>query len=612
MTVTETEKAKSPLGEICVRLGKITDAQLNEVIAQQRQTGQRIGDILRDRGMVNAHDIAEAMAVQLGVPFHNLEAIPADPEVTQLLPSQAAITFVMLPVSKSGEKLRLAMLNPADAEALVVAERLTGLTPEPVLAEGASLRRALNTLYGDANGQDGTGLLLSALFPGAFGEGDDYAAASAMAATASSVTPVQPAIDALTNASTPETTEQTAKNLLMALLEEAIQIGATAVSVEPQGGHALIAYRLPRRQQRRALLRSAHTLPHAAYIALLSEIKRQAHLDIGERRRPQRGWLNPVNEQGLPSIDTRVALLPEMHGERVTLQLLRRDPIGLELLDRFNPSVGQRERLASLLSRRGGLLLVTGQNWQETLYSLVTALSQDEGANARTVVTCELALRYEIPHTSQCVVEPMEMSPEAIAIAVANAVDALQGQDPDVVMVNASAAHPRVAAAVCRVSAVAPASSPLVLVGMSAAGDSLDAAGAAAALKQAIGAEAAASALLGVYSERRLRRLCLSCRTVEEATEQMAIRLGLSIGEPVYRAVGCPRCENTGYLGEFDVQEVLTCDSGFARMIRENVDAWTLRHYAAQQGMVPLKETAVARIRVGLTSPAEVVAQGIV
>ncbi|MBC8138648.1 MAG: Flp pilus assembly complex ATPase component TadA, partial [Fibrella sp.] len=610
MTVTETEKAKSPLGEICVRLGKITDAQLVEVIAQQRQTGQRIGDILRDRGLVNAHDIAEAMAVQLGVPFHDLEAVPADSSVARLLPSQAALTFVMLPVSRSGSTMRLAMLNPADSEALLVAARLTGLTPEPVLGEGALLRRALNTLYGGAGGQDGTALLLSALFPGAFGESDDYAAASAMAATGSSVTPVQSAIDTLGAASDPEAVEQAAKAMLSVLLEEAVQIGATALSVEPQGGHARIAYRLPRRQQRRALLRSAHTLPHAANVALLSEIKRQAYLDIGERRRAQRGWLSPITEQGLPSIDTRVAVLPEMHGERVTLQLLRRDPVGPELLDRFNPSPAQRERLASLLSRRGGLILVTGQNWQETLYSLVTVLSQDEGANARTVLTCELAVRYEIPNTSQCVVEPMEMSPEAIAIAVSNAVDAIQGQDPDVVMVNASAAHPRVAAAVCRVSAVSPASSPLVLVGMSAAGDSLDAAGAAAALKQAIGAEAAASALLGVYSERRLRRLCLSCRTPEETTESVATRLGLTAGEMVYRAVGCPRCENTGYVGEFDVQEVLTCDGGFARMLRENVDAWTLRHYAVQQGMASLKEIAIARIRVGLTSPAEVIAQG--
>ncbi len=612
MTVTQINTAKSPLGEICVQLGKISDAQLVEVVAQQRQTGQRIGDILRDRGLVSARDIAEAMAVQLGVPFHDLDADPADPAVSQLLPPQAALTFVMLPVSRTDISLRLAMLNPADTEALDVAARLTGLTPEPVLAEGALLRRSLNLFYGGADGMDGTGLLLSSLYAGAFGEGDEYAAAGAMAATGSSVTPMQAAADAMGAASTPEAVEQAVLAMLSALLEEAVQIGATAISVEPQGGHALIAYRLPRRQQRRSLLRSAHTLPHAAYVALLAEIKRQAHLDIGERRRPQRGWLPPFTESGLPSIDTRVAVLPEMHGERVTLQLLRRDPVVPTLLDRFNPSHAQRDRLGSLLSRRGGLVLVTGQNWQETLYSLVTVLSQDEGANARTVLTCELAVRYEIPNTSQCVVEPLELSPEAIAIAVANAVDALQGQDPDVMMVNASAAHPRVAAAVCRVSAVAPASSPLVLVGMSAAGDSLDAAGAAAALKQAIGAEVAASALLGVYSERRLRRLCLSCRAVEEATEQMAARLGLSVGEPVYRAVGCPRCENTGYVGEFDVQEVLTCDGGFARMLRENVDAWTLRHYAVQQGMVSLKETAVARVRVGLTSPAELVAQGIV
>ena len=614
MAVTALEKAKSRLGEICVTLGKITAAQLAEALAQQRQTGQRFGDILRDRGLVSERDIAEAMAVQLNVPFHNLELSPADPAVATLLPAQAALTFVMLPVSKSSDgKVRLAMLNPADAEAIEFAARLMRLIPEPVLAEGTALRRALNVVYGgDAEGQDGTALLLSALFPGAFGDGDEYAAAGAMAATASSISPVQTALDALTNTSDAESELQAAQVMLGALLEEAIQIGATAISVEPQGGHALIAYRLPRRQQRRALLRSAHTLPRAAQTALVAEIKRQANIEIGERRRPQRGWLNPIEETGLPPIDARVAVLPELHGERVTLQLLRRDPVSPELLERFNLSPPQRERLASLLSRRGGLILVTGQNWQETLYALVTILSQDEGANARTVVTCEQAVRYEIPHISQCVVEPMEMSPEAIAIAVANAVDALQGQDPDVLMVNASAAHPRIAAAVCRVSAVAPASSPLVLVGMSAAGDTLDAAGAAAALKQTVGFEVAASALLGVYTERRLRRLCLSCRALEEADDAIATRLGLTVGDPIYRAVGCSRCENTGYVGEFDVQEVLTCDGGFTRMLRENVDAWTLRHYAIQLGMVPLKEMAVARVRAGLTSPAELISQGIV
>ncbi len=613
MESTEIEAAKSRLGEICVALGQITPEQLAEVLGQQRQTGQRFGDILRDRGLVSARDIAEAMATQLGVPFHDLEVAAPDPAVTAVLPAQAALTFVMLPVSRKGDVLRLAMLNPADTEALEVAARLTGLTPEPALGEGAALRRTLNLIYGsDDAGQDGTALLLSALFPGAFGDDNDYAAAGAMAATGSAMSPVQSAIEVLAAAPVGDALVIAARDMLSTLLEEAIQIGATAVSVEPQGGHALISYRLPRRQQRRAMLRSAHALPRPAHTALIAEIKRQANLEVGERRRAQRGWLGPVTEPGLPPLDTRVALLPELHGERITLQLLRRDPVAPELLDRFNLSPAQRELLAALLSRRGGLILVTGQNWQEMLYSLVTVLSQDEGANARTVVTCELAVRYEIPHTSQCVVEPMESSPEAMAIAVANAVDALQGQDPDVLMVNASAAHPRIAAAVCRVSAVAPASSPLILVGMSAAGDSLDAAGAAAALKQAVGAEAAASALLGVFTERRLRRLCLSCRAMEEADELTAARLGMRVGDPIYRAVGCSRCENSGYLGEFDVQEVLTCDGGFARLLRENVDAWTLRHYAARMGMVPLKETAVARVRAGLTSAAEVMAQGIV
>ncbi|MBC7807593.1 MAG: hypothetical protein H7145_15780, partial [Akkermansiaceae bacterium] len=230
MTVTELEQAQSPLGEICVKLGKITDAQLDEVVAQQRQTGQRIGDILRDRGMVNARDIAEAMAVQLAVPFHDLEAYPADPLVAQLLPSQAALTFVMLPVSRSGDKLRIAMLNPADTEALGVVSRLTGLTPEPVLGEGNLLRRALGALYGDTDKQDGTARLLSTLFPGAFGEGDDDAVGS-VALPQSSVTLVRSAIESLSGASNPEAVEQAARAMLSALLDEAVQIGATALSI---------------------------------------------------------------------------------------------------------------------------------------------------------------------------------------------------------------------------------------------------------------------------------------------------------------------------------------------------------------------------------------------
>ena len=596
---------KSRLGEICVALGKITETQLAEVLNQQRQTGQRFGDILRDRGIVSAHDIAEAMAVQLGVPFYDLDVLPVERDAASLLPAQSALTFVMLPVSRTAEgTLRLVMLNPADTEAVQAAALLTGLVPEPHLGEATALRRALNTFYGgEAAGENGTARLLSALFPGAFG-GDDYPAAGAPG-----VSPVQTAIDALRAAPDDGTA---ARALADALLTEAVQIGATALSVEPQGGHALVSYRLPRHQQRRALLRSAHNLPRLVHTALVAELKRWAFIEVSERRRPQRGWLPPLLEAGLPALDARLAVLPELHGERVTVQLLRRDPVAPELLERFHLAPAQRDALATLLSRRGGLILVTGQNWQESLYALTSVLSQDAGANARTVVTCEQAVRYELPHISQYVVEPMEHSPEAIAIAVSSALDALQGQDPDVLMVNATASHPRIAAAACRVSAVAPASSPLVLCGISASGDTLDAATAATALKAAVGAEAAASALLGVYSERRLRRLCLSCRAGEEADDVTAARLGINPGEPIYRAVGCARCENTGYVGEFDVQELLLCDGGFARLLRDNADAWTLRHYAAKNGMVTLKETAVARVRSGLTSAAELVANGIV
>ena len=598
------EPMQSRLGEICVTLGKISAAQLAEVLAQQKQTGQRFGDILRDRGMVGERDIAEAMAVQLGVPFHDLENAPAQKTVAALLPAQAALTFVMLPVRiNENGSVRLAMLNPADAEAIEMAARLTGKTPEPVLCEGAVLRRTLAVLHDETIHAD---LPLSGAF------GDDYAAAAVLTATATALSPVQSAIANLSHLSGADEIAAAARELLAALLDEAVQIGALSLSIEPAGGYALVSYRLPHRQQRRAVLRSAHRLPRPAQTALVAEIKREANADSAERRRPQRGWLAPVHEAGMPPLDLRVSLLPEMHGERVMVQFLRRDPVQESLLARFHLSVGQQTALGELLARRGGLVLVTGQYWLETLYSLATLFSADENAAGRTVVTCEQTVRYELPHLSQCVVEPMESSPEAIAIAVANAVDALQGQDPDVVIANASAAHPRIAAAVCRVSSVAPASSPLVLVGISASGDALDTAGAATALKQAVGSEVAANALIGVYTERRLRRLCLSCRELVEADDATATRLGLDPGEPVYRAVGCARCDKTGYAGEFDVQEVLTCDNGFSRLLRENVDAWTLRHYAAAHGMIALKDTALARVRAGLTSPAELIAQGIV
>ncbi len=607
----------SRLGEICVTIGKISPAQLAEVLAQQKQTGQRFGDILRDRGYVGERDIAEAMALQLGVPFHDLENTPAQDSVAALLPAQAALTFVMLPLSLGeNSTVRLAMLNPADTEAIELAARLTGKTPEPVLCEGAVLRRALGAMYG------GTRALLASdggtatdttpiLFPLAFG-GDDYTAAATMTATATALSPVQTAISALSHVSGADDTVAAARDLLATLLDEAVQIGATAIAMEPVGGYAQVAYRLPHRQQRRAVLRSSHRLPRPAQTALLAEIKRQANADPAERRRPQRGWLAPLVEAGMPPLDLRVSLLPELHGERVLIQLLRRDPVEAHLLERFHLPPREATALGELLARRGGLVLITGQYWLETLSALAGVFSADENALARTVTTCEQAVRYELPHLSQYVVEPMESSPEAIAIAVANAVDALQGQDPDVLITGASAAHPRIAAAVCRVSSVASATSPLVLVGISSAGDALDTAGAATALKQAVGSEVAANALLGVYTERRLRRLCLSCRELVEADDATAARLGIEPGESVYRAVGCARCEKTGYAGEFDVQEVLTCDNGFTRLLRENVDAWTLRHYAAAHGMVTLKDTAVARVRAGLTSPAELIAQGIV
>jgi len=548
------------IGEIIVSLGKISSEQLVEVLAQQHETGQRLGDILRERGLVTERDIAEAMAAQLGVPFCDVDALYIDPASVALLPASVAHTYAVLPVAHDSARVQVVMLNPHDTEALETVRRLTGREPQPRLAERAPLRQALEAHYGP--------------LAGCF----DMPVEDTAAAPSSSVL-LEHLID---RAGTGEE-EHLVGDITDRLIANSLEEGATALHLEPCSGMVLVRTRVD------GTLHTRHRLARTLHAPLIDEIKRRAGLDTDIRRAPQNGHLTFCLHGQRTTLT--VSTLPGLHGERATLKPLpvRRGTVGAMPDVEMSPE--NRERLTTLLARTSGLILLAAPDAEARsalFYAALEATGNDPGRN---VLACEREALREVEGVTQVPVDA------AAGLNALRQVQAALRQDPDVLAVSDLTDAPTIE----RVTRAA--TSGVLVIASLEASDTVD----ALLRLRALGLpnDLLSASLIGAVGERSLRRLCLACRTEATATEGDAT-LGLLPGEPVYTAGGCEDCQYTGYRGHLFLHEVLIADAEVARFLRTGADAEDLRAAVQASGTVPLRDTFLARIRAGLTSPAEV------
>jgi type IV pilus assembly protein PilB len=513
-------------------------------------------DVLHSTGAVTDEDHARALAAEARVPFASLEGAEPDASAAALVPEDLARRGLCVPVSpRRAGRITLAQANPFDVVTLDEVQRILPAPTDVVCAPARVIARLLDAAYGP-----GTSHRLRALVA----EG-----------LASLSDPVELEIS--------ETSPIV--RLVDLLVEDAVHAGATDLHLEPEDLVINVRHRID------GVLRQVDTLPRELQPPMVSRLKVVAGLDIAEQRLPQEGRI--TRTVGGRPVDFRVSSFPTVFGEKVAIRILEQDKLVRGLTD-----LGMNRRglalFQDLLGRSRGIVLVTGPTGAgktTTLYSALNVL----GGRARNIMTVEDPVEYEFPSIRQTQVRPRA------GLTFATAIRSLLRQDPDIIMIG-EIRDPETAQLAVR----AALSGALVFSTL----HTQDAAGAVPRLMD-MGLEPylLASTMAGVIAQRLVRLICPQCKAPAEYPAATLAKVGLSPADHMafVKGTGCESCGQTGYRGRTGVFEILMIDAAMRDLIDGRADSRRISDTAARGGFKSIRDDALSKAVLGLTTLDEVI-----
>lgn len=558
-------RLKMRLGDLLVQDGMITESQLQQALADQKQNGRKLGVTLIDLGFIDEHDLLEFLARQLNIPLIELSDRKISQQVVNLIPEVQARRHRALVIEADDKSALVGMSDPADLAAVdAISQYLQPREMKLAVVPDAELLEAFDNLYRrtkdiaqfakelQTETQDGAEFDLGAL---SLDDDDD---------------------------------EATVAKLLQSIFADAVQVRASDIHIEPDDRALRIRMRVDGVLQENVL-----TETNIAN-ALLLRLKLMAGLDISEKRLPQDGRFNiKVRDH---SIDVRVSTMPVQYGESCVMRLLDQSA-GLLQLEQTGMPEHILKRVRRLIHRPYGMLIVTGPTGSgktTTLYGALSELNQAE----KKIITVEDPVEYRLPRISQVQVN------SKIGLSFSNVLRTTLRQDPDIIMVGEMRDHETV-----EIGLRGSITGHLVLTTLHT-NDSITSAlrlidmGAAPYL---VGA-----ALRGVLAQRLIRRVCDNCKTTDtpEAAELALLRrMDASIpadGSGFVRGKGCRSCNHTGYKGRIGVFEFLEMNEAMIDALRDS----NMREFAKaarqSEGFQPLASVALEYARQGITSLDEV------
>ena len=549
-TVMSTENGQvrhgRRLGDILVDLGFCTREAVEDTAATAMETGQLVGRLLVERGTVTADQLSIAIAKRFGLEHTTLDELSVDFVAAALLPTTDARRLGLVPVAFVGrDELVVAVANP-NYLAFDDVSMMTGRRIKPVVIPQDDLDALLRRVS-----------LL------------DDNLTSDEAPEAEAVVVVESADDAPTI------------KAVRSIIAQAVDRGASDIHFEPDDGALNVRYRID------GVMSDAARVPRTQASAVVSRIKILADLDISERRLPQDGRIG-VELEGR-RVDIRVAMMPVVDGEAAVLRILDTGYAPLSL-DDLGMSPEDRERLAApLRGSHGGILATgpTGSGKTTTLYAIIAQVRTPE----LTLMTIEDPVEYRFSGINQIQVS------ERSGLTFATGLRAIVRSDPDVIMVgemrDRESAHIAVDAALTGHLVLSTlhtndaASAPLRMIDMG------------------IEPYLVASSISCVIAQRLARRLCPQCR---RPVKVPAAHVGIdgAGAVDVYEAAGCARCRNTGYIGRLGIYEVMTVSDEIRSLIVARSAAQQIAKVAVEQGMLPLREDGLEKVRGGFTTLSEI------
>ena len=556
--VRSQRTSKLRLGDILKEMGLVTDEQVESALGRQKETRKRLGQLLLEDGIVTQLDLTKALAQKFGVSFLDLTSTRLDGAATAYIDEKLARRYGAVPVRFLDDNtLLVAMIDPQNLPAQEDLAIITGFPIQPAIASEEDVFGAIAKIY------------RSKAEVGESEEGYER--------DEDSLTDIRDA-----------TEEAPIVKLVNSVIAQSVDDAASDIHFEPQAKELVVRFRID------GVLHEIMSIPRRMQSGVLSRLKIMAELDIAERRVPQDGRIGLM--VGGKPIDMRVATLPTVYGEKIVMRLLDKSNVMLDLEQLGFAEKALKRFQKSFMKPYGAILVTgpTGSGKSTTLYAALNILNNPE----KNIITVEDPVEYRLTGINQ-----VQVNTRA-GMTFAAALRSILRCDPDIVMVGEI--RDRETALIAIESAL---TGHLVLSTL----HTNDAPGALSRLTE-MGIEPflTSSAVDAVLAQRLARRLCSHCKEPYTATREMLRKNDFPPevcdrdDVVLYRAKGCSRCNNTGYRGRLGLYEVMIVSEAIRRLTVERKSADEIGRVAAAEGMKSLREDGIDKVLLGMTSVEEI------
>jgi len=566
--------ASNRLGDLLVQSGKLTPQQLQQGLAGQKEKGGRLGSNLVRLGFLSEKELVEFLSQHFGVPAIDLNRVEIDEGVVKIIPADVARKYTILPVTKVGAKLTIAMIDPTNVFAMDDIKFMTGYNVDPVVASESALRVAIDRYYGSTHAIELKKVMEDLAEP---------------ADTSLEVLDEDEELDL--ESLEKESEEAPGVKLVNIILTDAIKKGASDIHIEPYEKEYRVRYRID------GVLYEMTRPPLRLREAITSRMKILAKLDIAEKRLPQDGRIKIKTriQDRVKDLDYRVSVLPTIFGEKIVLRLLDKDNLMLDMT-RLGFEAESLRRFEHAILKPYGMVLVTGPTGSGKTNTLYSALSRINTTDVN-IITAEDPVEFNLPGINQ-----VQMK-EQIGLNFATALRSFLRQDPNIILVGEIRDFET-----AEVAIKAAMTGHLVLSTLHTndAPSSIN-----RLMNMGIEPFLVATSVHMIVAQRLVRRVCTFCKEPVEVPQAALLEAGFSERESrtlkLFRGKGCERCNSTGYKGRTGLYEVMTIDDEIREMILSGASAIELRNKAIEHGMLSLRGSGLEKIRNGMTSIDEVV-----
>ena len=559
------------LGELLVRNNRISLTQLRQAQDEQKRSGQNLSFALAKLGFISDKEITNFLSQEYRVPAIDLGAVELDPELGKLVTRDVCERHKVVPISRAGSSLIVAMSDPTNLHALDDIKFLTGLNVEPVVASENSISQTIEKLFATNSSINVEDLLSDIAM-----EDVEYAVQDEKE---SNVLELEKASE-----------DAPVVRLVNAVLLDAIKLRASDIHIEPYEKTYRIRYRVD------GVLREHMSPPLRMKNAVSSRIKIMSNLDIAERRLPQDGRIK-LKIAGGKEMDFRVSVLPTIWGEKIVMRLLDKSNLQLDMT-KLGFEKQALEWFMKAIHNPYGMCLVTGPTGSGKTTTLYSALAELNKVS-ENISTAEDPVEYNLSGINQ-----VQMHDD-IGLNFAAALRSFLRQDPDIIMVGEirdfETAEIAVKAALTGhmvLSTLHTNDAPSTISRL---------------LNMGIEPFMVTAATNLVLAQRLARRICGECKAEVRVTEELLKEIGFKDEEiaqangRLWKGAGCGKCNNTGYKGRVALYEVMPLWDQLKELILQGASTAELKAMAIKCGLRTLRMSGISKCLEGVTTTEEIV-----